>query len=127
MPTPDHISRKWHIDVDGGVLRKTQHTPSGYPIYNAYIADLAPDEYDLNDGRFLHYTDNTQPYPVVRIRTIRSGDELRIWCNRVLDWVGFQMRHPWTFDVELLHVHAMRIRFEFSTSTDAVLFALTWR
>ena len=102
------------------VLSQTYNPPSF--IYRVPFAYVEPDELDLNAGRFIHYVGRVLPYHVTGPVDTSMMD---IFTER-LEWIGWHIMHPWSFDIHMKDVTSGTLRWMFDNALDAIRFRLTF-
>lgn len=95
--------------------------PQYYPICPA-----SEEEDEFRAGRFRHFKYGKSPAKqqnfILRIRTDNIGSKIQ----EIINWIGDNIEHYWSFDIDYLGEPYSEWRFSFHDVEDATLFKMIW-
>lgn len=103
------------------------YTDNAMFLYRTHLLWLHGSEEYFCDGRFVHYSDVAQAFPVTLSRSPIDGNELLHWMGERIDWLGQHAQDAWHFVVSMSHVSQITVRYSFANICTAVTFALVWK
>jgi len=97
-------------------------------LYTIPVMELYEHEYELDNGRFLHYKKEPQKHEVIiNFNNKRiGGEEFRHATQQMVQWVAEQSDDDWNFFLIPESVGVVHLNFSFSSAMVAVIFKMVW-